>query len=298
MNRRALNPVSYLVERRYPHPFGSEGTAPDSSEYNLEFKLADSIAYEAELRQLPQDRIEDLVRGEKRAELLEKQLGHHVADKDSELVQPATDADFDFWARMAFWKPSEGIALICGREPDAITKDGLGRALDRGSPFAKRFVELMVIAERAREAWHLHSQDPPAYFMAWVEKLDLPYPPDLAAAVARFAESSVDWRARYQQLEQQVTQDRERIQAERESAPIPRSRELKTRERETVLKIMLGMAMRGYGWQPSATRSDAIVEICSDLDSIGLTVHADTIRKFLREATDLLPREIADSRDP
>ena len=69
------------------------------------------------------------------------------------------------------------------------------------------------------------------------------------------------------------------------------ARELKTRERDTVLKLIIGMAVSGYGHDPKAARSDTVGDIVGDLDGLGLHLDPDTIRKWLREAADSMPPE-------
>jgi hypothetical protein len=51
------------------------------------------------------------------------------------------------------------------------------------------------------------------------------------------------------------------------------------------------MAVKGYAFDPQAKRSDQISEIASDLADAGVPVSDDTVRKYLREAADLLPPE-------
>ena len=72
---------------------------------------------------------------------------------------------------------------------------------------------------------------------------------------------------------------------------------LLTRERDTALKLIIGMAVKGYGYDPTAKRSDKISEIVGDLASAGISLDDDTVRKWLREAADLLPREGLDNKD-
>ncbi|WP_139189052.1 hypothetical protein [Thalassobaculum litoreum] len=66
--------------------------------------------------------------------------------------------------------------------------------------------------------------------------------------------------------------------------------ELTTRERESLLKLVIGMAVGGYGLDPVASRSNATSEIASDIQRVGLSLDEDTVRKYLREARALLPR--------
>lgn len=286
------DPVSYLVKRRFPFAGSMIDEPVQPSDRGEPSLLTKMRAYEAELRTLPEEQVGELVRDEQRKELLEAQFGQHAQDRSSKLLEPGTEADFDHWARMAYWAPKEGIPLICGRSPTAIRAELLDRALDRGSPFAARFLWLLQIVQRAEEARVLYSKVRPAEFMAWVKRLELPYPPELDAAVTKYAGAWVDWRARYLQLEQTVKEERATQADDRKESQPAEPKPLKTRERETVLKIMIGMAVRAYRWDPDAGRSDAISELCSDLDSVGLPVHADTVRNYLREAAALLPPEM------
>ena len=58
-----------------------------------------------------------------------------------------------------------------------------------------------------------------------------------------------------------------------------------TDARETLLKMVLGMAAGGYAFDPTAARSEAIAQIVSDLEERGIGVTDDTVRKWLKEAS-------------
>jgi hypothetical protein len=64
---------------------------------------------------------------------------------------------------------------------------------------------------------------------------------------------------------------------------------LGTRERESLLKLVIGMAVGGYAYDPRQRRSDKIAEIVGDLERAGVDLDADTVRKWLKEAGQLLP---------
>jgi hypothetical protein len=64
---------------------------------------------------------------------------------------------------------------------------------------------------------------------------------------------------------------------------------LGARERDSMLKLVIGMAIKGYAYDPKAGRSGAAREIAGDLQSAGLALDEDTIRKYLNEAKGLLP---------
>jgi hypothetical protein len=66
--------------------------------------------------------------------------------------------------------------------------------------------------------------------------------------------------------------------------PAKTERALSTRERTSLLTLVIGMAMKGYSYDPAATRNAAVPEIASDLNELGLSLDQDTIRKFLNES--------------
>lgn len=66
---------------------------------------------------------------------------------------------------------------------------------------------------------------------------------------------------------------------------------LMTKERESLYKMIIGMAVAGYRYDSKAARNDAIGDIYKDLEELGVNVDKDTIRKWLREAAQLLPQK-------
>jgi len=74
-----------------------------------------------------------------------------------------------------------------------------------------------------------------------------------------------------------------------------RNKPLLTRERETYQKIILGMAIKGYAYNPTGGRSDKPREIADDLTDLQIQVCDDTVRQKLKDAFDtvgLLPEVI------
>ncbi|MDZ7655710.1 MAG: hypothetical protein U0997_07170 [Sulfurimicrobium sp.] len=70
--------------------------------------------------------------------------------------------------------------------------------------------------------------------------------------------------------------------------------DLSTRERNTLLKIIIGMAVCGYRYDPNDKKPSEITgekagSIHADLGKLGISVDVDTIRKYLKEAKELLP---------
>jgi len=59
-----------------------------------------------------------------------------------------------------------------------------------------------------------------------------------------------------------------------------------TRERGTLLKLILGMALEQYGFDPDAAKSPVPKEISDDLQTHGISVSDDTVRRWLKIAAD------------
>ncbi|MBY5961715.1 hypothetical protein [Marinobacter nauticus] len=71
---------------------------------------------------------------------------------------------------------------------------------------------------------------------------------------------------------------------------------LSTKEEISLYRMVLGMAMAKYGYNPDSGRNKATGEndgsICADLERAGLSVDADTIRKHLNAALAVTPPEM------
>lgn len=63
---------------------------------------------------------------------------------------------------------------------------------------------------------------------------------------------------------------------------------LGNRERETLLKLVIGMAIGAYGHNPAAKKTDTVSQIVDDLARAGAPLSDETVRKYLKEAASLL----------
>jgi hypothetical protein len=60
------------------------------------------------------------------------------------------------------------------------------------------------------------------------------------------------------------------------------------KEKESLLKMIIAMAINGYAFDPHEKKSVIPVGIVEDVDRLGLSIDADTVRKWLKEAAALL----------
>jgi septal ring factor EnvC (AmiA/AmiB activator) len=160
----------------------------------------------------------------------------------------------------------------------------------------------------------------PWKFLAWAKRIGIEYPAELEKQVVARGHQIADWKSLHDEVQAQYAElnakydETEALLAAKEThinslageSDALRSRNveleqalkqaqakekpLSTRQRETALKLIIGMAVTRYGYDPSVKRSDKISEIVNDLDSAGVSLDDDTVRKWLREAADQLPR--------
>jgi len=165
---------------------------------------------------------------------------------------------------MPSWTAEEAAALTLGLSPQTV-----GRLPDVNHPLIDRFHILRKIISRAFAANDTGSGEygiVPADYLTWAKLNEFDVPTELAAEVARV---------------QTLTPKR--------SSDKP----LGTRERDTHLKIILGMAMGGYAYNPTASKSPTVREICDDFDRLGLNLDQETIRRKLKEAAALFGDEVS-----
>ena len=62
----------------------------------------------------------------------------------------------------------------------------------------------------------------------------------------------------------------------------------KTRTDISLMKMVIGMAIKGYRYNPDDKRSDVPQEIANDLHVCGVPLDVDTVRKWLHESAQLL----------
>lgn len=221
-------------------------------------------------------------------------------------------ADFNYWARASFWTVEEGLLLIMGRDPRRVTAKNI-RMYQRSSEFARQFAAQCELARRAALMRQIEDSNLPGVFVAWAKRSQLEIDPALEPALEAFGVKIVDWQGIVEsqgktidelnetlgeqnnlvaQLTQQLDAMRRRIE---ELEPNQSSEDsLGHKERTSLLKLVIGMAVQGYRFEPEKDRNSATREIADDLELLGIALDRDTILKWLREGASLLPRALGE----
>jgi hypothetical protein len=314
-----IDPIQYLIERKFamarglarvPASVSVEGRARMSNP-----QLARQIAaYKAQLLQLPPEELEALAESE-----FEKQRAEIAAKAEREererfFNQPYARADFGHWSKATYWTLDEAIALSFGKAPECVNWKSISPLVGT-STFALQYHRRRDLAQRSLAWQQLYDPVLPGIFLAWAKRTGIEVPPELEAAVSARGKQIADWKTLYDDLkatfddhhkqwmvmsdekEQLINQLRGRIEAlEAELASavttiLPQSSEkpLNARERDSLLSMVIGMAIGGYGYNPSESRSKQPSAIAGDLEVAGVALDVDTVRKWLKEAAELLP---------
>ena len=159
---------------------------------------------------------------------------------------------------------------------------------------ADEYIQLQDRIKRAIDARKIGEKIVPAKYVFWATDSNIPMPNELKQAVEA-RNKITDWKARYDDLLRQ----RDAIAAERDDLQREFSQlksnvaqgAIKPTERTSVRRLIIGMAIRGYGYNPKAGRNTATKEISDDLAVLGIALDVDTVRKWLQESAEELPRD-------
>lgn len=294
--------IGFLVTRKFPElreppsplakKYGCndgiyEDAEPPSPVTDAILKKAEK--YRQELEKLPQKKIKEFYRDE-----FEKK--NREDDGRRFFNQKSAVANFEHWSRMPIWSLDEAIALSFGKAPEVVFLGRMKSIMSYLSPFVAEYQNLHEVAARAVAVNQLTEPVKPHVFIQWAEASGIAFPADLKEKVASRGQDVTDWKNLYGGLSEKnkatIAEQQARIEAlTEELAKAQADKPLKTRERDTAYKIILGMAIGGYRYDPKARKNPAVPDIAGDIERLGLSVDQDTIRRWLQEATEILPQE-------
>lgn len=304
----SFDPIEYLVLARFPLLKMARAETTTLKRYmdNGPETIAAADTYRKELESLSLDEMNARVAEQKARDRDAERLKVEQAEAARWYNRPGAMADFQHWAKMSTWTVDEAVALSLGRDPRQVTWKNVAPNISISS-FAAMYSDRYSIASRALMAGQLWGRTSSGIFLAWAARMGISVPPELTEAVRALGVQIADWKSLYEEAKAladtlgQHRRDALQRQAELQTevavltarveelkAPqAPSEAPLGTRERETMLKIIIGMAIDGYGYQPNAARSPIPGQLSGLLLTHGIEVSDDTIRKYLNEAKDV-----------
>jgi hypothetical protein len=274
-----IDPYDFLVARRHAGLTGLEVDDHDNkSLINSYRELVTTSADQATPPELTPKVIQQLEKllsaasyrrwlqcrgAEQLCQLLDSQLREALAaDGEQKLFffhDPRATADFSHYGQAAGWRLEECVALSFGKDPEQVSWETVAPYMEV-SKFAKDYERRRDLILRASEAKQISDFVAPAVFVAWAKRSGIDLPPGLVQA-CRTKKPDTDL-----------------------NKPLLRS------EREALLKLVGGMAIAAYRYDPELKKNPPISEICSDLELLGLHLEADTVRKYVKQGANLVEK--------
>jgi len=185
------------------------------------------------------------------------------------------EADAQHWARMQKWSLDEAVALSIGFEPcgDLLEgADGMPVQNDVLTYYNKRkaLIEDNFDWGSAAAPHRNRVSD----LIRWFDQVELDVPEQLLAAADKYHALGIGKKSK---LGRSNAAD---------------EKPLDPRERSTMLKLIIALAVNGYGYDPKAERSTIPSEIESDMNLLGVGINLETIRKHLSSGSALLDDEV------
>jgi len=218
------------------------------------------------------------------------QSAKNRVEKRREIVKP----DYTAWFRNDAFTTSEIAALAVGIEPDStftfyassddkefekIFGNDTGTLALRG-----RYCELSALIKRSLDGGELKRFRRYSFDVTYIPRANaLEFIVDAGIFCEEFRTATSNWAQR------EISSRKTKAEVSKTDDPRAKQKALLTRERETALKLIIGMAIGGYGYNAAATRNSATKEIADDVARTGLSIDEDTVRKWLQEACEILP---------
>jgi hypothetical protein len=186
--------------------------------------------------------------------------------------------DYRKWASTPYWSAEQCVALVTGEDPDRINR--LVFLL-----YHQDLHEQVLEAQRNKELPELIR---PIVFLAWAREHRIGFPDELEEAVSMNELDIAQLQDRYEKLRsknQELQYELDRLRAVADAAPKPAPKEVTARERSSLLKMVIAMAMTKYGYDPKK-KNRAAADIADEIEARGMWLGDDTVRGYLKEAAD------------
>lgn len=176
-------PIATLTDPRQRGPTPAERAAHKE-------RLANIEAERKRLETLDDAELSAKVSSLEDAAIRRQKLQDELEEKRRLFNLPSASADFAYWVKADLWTLDEGIALLLGKDPRQVTK-ALVDLYGGKSPFARRFLELRMLAERSMLLNTSKSLHRKVEILKWAVDAQLEVPRGLLEALAaRYADDT------------------------------------------------------------------------------------------------------------
>lgn len=183
---------------------------------------------------------------------------------------------FDYWSKLSFWTIEQSTALLIGADPDAIL-DGAMLAASCPAQTRDAYQQMFRLLDSHIRMAGIGANLPPTEIIEWALHTGVNPPSALVAAVRAQGRTLIEKRAQGNRATDAA------FESSNEAKPL--------RERNTLLRLIIGMAIGGYGYDTDDKRSDIAKSIAGDLNDLGLDCSEQTVREKMKAARELLPSD-------
>lgn len=291
---RLLNDVhpEFCVSSRVRHSASSLLVEPEELEDSTVQEFQQAKNFYENLKRLPDLDLSDAGKALSAREWAEYEAKHDFNQPNA----LATDDVYEFWSRAELWSIGEAAALINGRNPTVVTEDEIDS--DRSqAKISIKLKQMSILLKRAYDAGILSRYNNPKVLFDWLELKHIEMPQLLKNLVLQRSGTPFTLSAENRRLKETLAVlEAKPSSMEHEDNVGKVEKPFGQRERESLLKLILGMAIKGYSYDPKATKSGQINEIAGDLQILGLALDDDTVRKYLNEAKAIFADTITEQK--
>ena len=322
LSLQKLSVVDYLVGRRFPSLRPKTNRFPSTLKHavarahlvqrSVDAQISEDAVnsckrYKAELLRKSPEELEDIYLRELELEAKERLALAEAEEKQRFYNQPMSP-DYEHYGRCAAWTLEEAVALSFGKDPDRVCSNNIAPHASH-SPFAQDYMKRWKEAQRAKLAGQLWDPVLPSIFIPWASNNGIELPAELISAIKNTGLSLKNWQDLYEEAiennkarEAEFHQTLEELRAALSSCradneELPQQlksvdvatepsldEEPNTATRNSMEKLIIGMAVRGYGYDSRDERSKVTSEIEGDLQRLGVGLGQETVKKYLKRS--------------
>lgn len=249
-----LDRIGFLVGLRHE---GLTGLEARDNEFSGRLDECRAASYRRKLESLRSNDLHEFF-------LAEKEKAEAELEADLFFHGPDARADFSHYCKASCWEPDECVALSFGKDPKIVSIGTVHRYV-KVSEFARQYERRHYLCVRAVRSGDLPELIKPAIFANWAKGRLIELPSSLVRGLEEHGRGS------------------------KRSAALVTEEDLGPKEIQSLLKLVAGLSIAGYKFDPRQARNDATNEIKTDLRRLGVKLDDGTILKFLRLGGELVP---------
>lgn len=191
----------------------------------------------------------------------------------------AKKINYKYWASLDKWTQKEIALLMVGMDPDShkevrLNSRDLPAEYAEAADISRAHGRIDWVGRYGSQGYQISGN--PMYAVNALISAGWDAPDELLAALRERAEK-----------DRLFSQHGENNDNDNEESAAVRTNSASTRERKTMLKLILGLACGGYGMDPSAEKNRHAKSMREDLEKLGIPLDDATIKKYLDEARQL-----------